>query len=275
LVATRSERRRRWFLRTWAVHDWFAKWRASHRASHPVTSQSLNDNPTRSLSSWSRFAVDSRVPSGVTLEIHRRNTTVTVSVPLTDSYVLIGNTPQCGVRLDDDAIRGIQYGLFWLNGELYGVDLRGNIPDHPEFTVADGWWTDGQSLWLGDFQLHVRGLPGRPAPMVPIDDHSMVTLHVDSPVGAQQWPLTRWLTLIGSAVEHGVLIRDAVIAPRQAALIRTPTSLWLVNLAQDLPPRMMSRKVSWSSLHLAGEWIRCGRTAATLRHLRNRRAGGR
>lgn len=246
MSSTRNERRRRWFLRTWAASGWLNQWRDSVRALTLADPGPADTSPH--ARQWAKFAADNRVPMGVVLQVHRRDTNVTVSLPLTDPYVLIGNSPCCGLRLDDPSLRGMQYGLFWLNGELYGVDLRPNDPNHDDPIPRDGWWTDGQSLRLGDYTLWVRGLPGIPARTSLLDDNSTITLHRTSPTGVQQRPITRWLTLIGCGVEDGVFIPEANIAPRQAALIRTPASLWLVNLAEALPPRITNRPIRWSQL---------------------------
>lgn len=247
LATSRNERRRRWFLRMGATSSWLTQWRASVRALNDKASLPLLQNsPDARL--WAKFATDTRVPSGVMLEVQCRHTGVTVSLPLTDPYLLIGNHPRCGLRLDNGSGRDTEYALFWLNGELYGVDLRMNSPHHEADTHYDGWWTERQSLRLGDHLLRVRGLPGIPARVVPMDDDSTVTLQLNSPEGQQERRLTRWLTLIGCSVENDLILREQPIAPRQAALVRTPTSLWLVNLAEGQPPRITDRNVGWALL---------------------------
>lgn len=248
LATTRNERRRRWFLRTWATAGWLAQWRAAVRDTHAAAPLSAVANRSPRDQQWARFAADSRVPSGVFLEVQRRDTGVTVTLPLTDPYLIIGNSRRCGLRLGDPLLRGEQYAFFWLHGELYGVDLRRNDPHHFVETNFDGWWTDGQSLRLGQHTVRVRGLPGIPARTNLLVDDATASLHLETPTGPHQLPLIRWLTLIGCGVDNGVFINETAIAPRQAALIRTPTSLWLVNLTEALPPQINHRPIEWSLL---------------------------
>lgn len=248
VATTRNERRRRWFLRTWAASGWLAQWRASVWAATVAAPLPAGPGSSPNARLWTKFTTDSRVPSGVTLRVRRRRSGVTVSVPLTDPYFLIGNHPRCQLQLDSGDGSDTQFALFWLHGELYGVDLRMNQPHNEEENRGDGWWTDGQTLRIGEDELQVCGLPGIPSPTMPVDDDSTVTLHLESPAGRQERHLTRWLTLIGCAADNGVVIRERGIAARQAALIRTPTSLWMVNLADGLSPRISNRVVGWSAL---------------------------
>ncbi len=248
VASTRNERRRRWFLRTLIVSEWLSQWRASVWAANAAAPLSRGSGGPPSAQLWAKFAADSRVPSGVILQVRQRGTGVTISLPLTDPYLLIGNHPRCQLRLDGGTGRETQYALFWLHGELYGVDLRRNSPHPPSDERVDGWWTDGQTLRIGEYQLQVQGLPGIPSRMIPVEDDSTVTLHLESPRGRQERHLTRWLTLIGCAADSGVIVREGTIAARQAALIRTPTSLWIVNLADGLSPRIANRPVDWTAL---------------------------
>lgn len=248
MATTRSERRRRWFLRSWALSGWLTDWRAELRAASEALPSKHGAGVDSHARLWQKFAADSRVPSGVTLLVRQRDTGVTITFPLADPYLLIGNHPRCQLQLSGLPDRETQYALFWLQGELYGVDLRMNSPHQTEEPCCDGWWTDGETLRLGEYEIKVRGLPGLPSRTVRIDDDSTITLHLESLVGRQERHLTRWLTLIGCAAESEVMIRDPSIAARQAALIRTPTSLWMINLAEGLPPRMAHRTLEWSAL---------------------------
>lgn len=246
MATTRNERRRRWFLRSWANAGWL-QWQAALRGEReerwlaPVETTPQNRQ-------WARFAADVRAPGGVVLEVRDVRTAITISVPLSDPYLLIGNHPACGLRLDGLPDREIHYGLFWLNGELHAIDLRLNSTHPPQTPRREGWWSEQNHLRLGNYLLRVRGLPGWPSRTFPFEDHSTVTLHLDSPDGRQERPLTRWITLLGSAPDNGIVLREPGMAPRQAALIRTPVSLWLVNLADHLPPRMQHHPTAWTLL---------------------------
>ena len=253
MATTRNERRRRWFLRSWATAGWL-KWQAAlrgERQEHWLTPVQTTPHSQQ----WTRFAADVRVPGGVWLEVRQQRTAVSIRVPLSDPYLLIGNHPACGLRLDGLPSREIQYALFWLNGELHAIDLRQNSAQPPAGPRREGWWSDQNHLRLGDYHLQVRGLPGWPSRTFPFDDHSTVTLHLDSPDGRQERPLTRWITLVGSAADNGIVLREPGIASRQAALIRTPVSLWIVNLADAAPPRINSRNSPWSLLDPHDEFV--------------------
>lgn len=247
MATTRNERRRRWFLRTWAASGWVAKWRAAVWATEEAAPWPIVDASPRSRR-WAKFATHVRVPSGVRLEVRHRHTVVSINVPLTDPYLLIGNHSACGLRLDGLPHGEIQYALCWLNGELYGVDLRLNAAEGTDAELQDGWWSDNDVLRLGEYTLRVRGLPGVPARMLPIDDQAVLSLHLESAEGRQEQNLSRWLTIIGRAPDCGVVIRETGVAPRQAALIRTPVSLWLVNLSEGTPPRIDHHLADWSLL---------------------------
>ncbi len=247
MATTRSERRRRWFLRTQATAGWLTSWRTTVQAAS-IAALTDRHGPSQHARLWTKFAADARVPTGVMLHVRQRGTGVTITVPLSDPYLLIGNHPRCQLQLDGLAEEETHFALFWLHGELYGVDLRINHPRYAEEPRGDGWWSDGQSLRLGDYQLQVRGLPGIPARTVPVDDHSTVMLQLATADKRQEQRLTRWLTLVGCAAQSGVILREPGIAARQTALIRTPTSLWIVNLANGLPPRLGDRPVEWAAL---------------------------
>lgn len=247
MATTRNERRRRWFLRTWAASGWLAKWRAAVWATEEAAPWPTVDLSPRSRR-WGKFATDVRVPGDVRLEVRRRHTAVSVTVPLTDPYLLIGNHPACGLQLDGLPPGEIQYALCWLNGELYGVDLRINSAQGTDVPLQDGWWSDNDVLQLGEHTLQVRGLPGLPARMLPIDDHAVLSLHLESAEARQERHLTRWLTILGRAPDCGVVIRETGVAPRQAALIRTPVSLWLINLSEGTPPRIDHHLMDWTLL---------------------------
>ncbi|HET6426469.1 MAG TPA: FHA domain-containing protein [Planctomycetaceae bacterium] len=246
MATTRNERRRRWFLRTWATAGWLTTWRASVRAAYSGESPVGSDTSPEARS-WAQFAADVRVPSGVVLEIRRRHAAVTITVPLTDPYLLIGNHPACGVRLDG-LPREIQYAFFWVNGELHGVDLGINAKHPDEAVHKEGWWSPQDKLMLGDYELRVRGLPGIPSRTFHFDDHNTITLHTVTGDESQERALTRRLTLVGCAPDNGVVLRGPGIAPRQAALIRTPVSLWIVNLAEGAQPQINGRVIPWSLL---------------------------
>ncbi len=248
MASTRHERRRRWFLRTWAASGWLAKWRAAVWAETTTPSLCFTSDDSPRARQWARFAADVRIPSGVRLEVRDRRTAVKVELPLTDPFLLVGNHPCCGLQLNSLLAKDVVYAFFWLHGELYGVDLRMNSPQTEPGPLQDGWWSSGQSLMLGDYTLCPRGLPGLPARGLPIEDQSTVTLHLDSPQGSQQRHLTRRLTIIGCAPDNGVMIHADSMAPRQAAFIRTPTSLWIVNLARGLPPKLGHQPVAWSPI---------------------------
>lgn len=224
-----------------------AKWRATVWATEEAAPWPSLDTSPRGRQ-WSRFAAHVRVPSSVRLEVRRRHTAISINVPLTDPYLLIGNHPACGLRLDGLPPGEIQYALCWLNGELYGVDLRINAAEGTDAAVQDGWWSEKDALHLDEYTLRVRGLPGLPARTLPIDDQATVSLHLESNEGRQERHLSRWLTLLGRAPDCGVVIRETGVAPRQAALIRTPLSLWLVNLSDGTPPRIDHHLIDWSLL---------------------------
>jgi hypothetical protein len=235
-----GDRRRRWLMRTHLL--------SSAPVIDPPSAASVTSRHslavTRATRLWQQFTRDCQVPPGARLELRSSGSAISITLPLNAPWLIAGTDATCGLRLHGPDVDPAHYVWFWLAGQLYGLDLslNGSAPAVP----YEGWWRDGSAVRIGTHQLVFRAGTAVPVPFKldgPIPD-ILVTAGTDR----RSLRLDRWLTLIGRDRRCEIVLDDPGVADRQAALIRTPRSLWLVNLAEASPPMSGGQPRAWLPL---------------------------
>jgi hypothetical protein len=166
-----------------------------------------------------------------------------VVVPLCDPYTLIGRGPACTVRFDDPALAPVQAAFVWSGGRLFHVDA-GHTNVVPVDRLPRVVWR-----W-GDWTATVVGLPAG-------DDLPRRSVATAEPCPELAWDhggparptrLPQSLTIVGSAASCTVRLSGPGVAPLQAALVRSDTGLWLIDLAGDSSTQINHRPVEFGAL---------------------------
>ncbi len=201
------------------------------------------------------MARDCQVPPGAHLELQTSGSPISITLPLNAPWLIAGTDETCGLRLDGPEVDPAHYVWFWLAGQLYGLDLsmNGTAPAVP----FEGWWRDGSTIRIGTHQIVFRASTAVPDPFAP--ESPIPDILVTAGTDRRSVSLDRWLTLIGRDRRCEIVLDDPGVADRQAALIRTPRSLWLVNLAEASPPTSGGQPRAWLLLDPLDEFM-IGRT---------------
>ena len=198
-------------------------------------------------------------------------------VPLNQPFVLIGRNPSCDIRFDHPGVLPRHLYLQWIDGRLFCCTL--GMPSQK--SPAVGIWIGEEPVTVGPFQLSVidseslpslapESLPSRNSddPQVDFDPlGKSAELASDVPqvqltfTGVEQsdnfWPVDRPLTLIGCGSQCKLRLDHADIPTVLAALYRTPTSLWLINLADEESLRVNEQSTLLQSLDF-GDLVQLG-----------------
>jgi len=135
----------------------------------------------------------------------------------------------------------------------------------PQGPVSTGWWTPDLRLKAGAFRLRVQGVPSAVPDYDPLAVSPDLTAELPqlelkflgSTVPKRPWRITRPLTLIGRSPLCRIRLDHERMLPVQAALVRTPGRLWLVNFGPASQLRVNDDAVSSASLEV-GDLIRLG-----------------
>jgi len=177
-----------------------------------------------------------------------------VSLPLSDLVTFVGSGPECRLRLLDAGLDARHYALFLVGGSIYGIDLHRAQRD-PETSCGE-WWTPKTVVHCGGAQLRPRFM-GRGT----LAGAHELSLELRGQVAGHSFvtPLRTLITLIGSGKWCTVRLCDPGVAPVQAALVRLPHSLVLIDLADNTWTRRHDEPVRWSLLDPTDEF-EIGRT---------------
>lgn len=183
-------------------------------------------------------------------------TTVELNCP----FILIGRDSDCDVRFEHPAILPRHLYLQWIDGRLFCCSLGTPGTHFPPVAT----WIDQTPVAVGPLQLSL--MESDPMPALRSDGPKAISdplakspdLAHDVPQvllsfeGVEQsdndWPVDRPLTLIGSGAHCKLRLDHVGIPTVLAGLFRTPTSLWLINLAGENLLRVNDRPVSLQSL---------------------------
>ncbi len=194
-------------------------------------------------------------------------------VRLDQPFILIGRSPTCDVPFDHPAVLPRHLYLQWIDGRLFCCTL--GMPSQK--SPALGIWIGEEPVLVGPFQLSIIESDDLPSLTTQqTGDNSLmgsdplgksVELANDVPqvqltfAGVEQsdnfWPVDRPLTLIGCGSQCKLRLDHADIPTVLAALYRTPTSLWLINLADDDSLRVNEQATVLQSLDF-GDLVQLG-----------------
>lgn len=156
---------------------------------------------------------------------------------LTRPFAVIGGNPAADIRLDHMQVCRRHAYLQVLGGRLWVIDLsiRGGLQWPHGRPVNCGPLDPGESLGIGPFTIHrsaneaatddgyqdlLRDQPPGPSP----------TLYGLDAGGPTSWGLTQVVNLLGRSLLCRVRLEGSSVSQNHAALVRTPTGLWMVDL---------------------------------------------
>ena len=198
------------------------------------------------------------------------------SLPLERPFVLIGRDRCCDLRIDDPTVLPRQAYVQWIDGRLFVCSL--STPSQKAPAIAT--WLDHTPVNVGPFRLSVTDHESTATPQDRSQHSNGMVARGDadplskSPAlaneipqvqlrfhGVEQtdnlWPVDRQLTLIGGGSQCKLRLEHADIPTVLAGLIRTPTSLWLVNLGGDDSLLVNDRPAAVQSLDI-GDVLQMG-----------------
>ena len=194
-------------------------------------------------------------------------------IPLDQPYLLIGRSPSCNVRFEHPAVLPRHLYLQWIEGRLFCCTL--GMPSQK--SPAMGFWVSEEPVAVGPFQLSLIESEELP-PLVTRHNDDQQSAGFDplgkstefandvpqvqlTFAGVEQddnyWPVDRPLTLIGCGSQCKLRLDHADIPTVLAALYRTPTSLWLINLSDEDSLRVNQQSTSLHSLDF-GDLVQLG-----------------
>jgi hypothetical protein len=174
-------------------------------------------------------------------------------------FAVVGPDARSPVRLGPESAASYRFYFQALQGRVLSVELP--VQDSPTSRSAAlraGWVDPEQPIQVGSLLLdvHTHALAGVPAaPRNPLHDRvtdprwiTPVVLEVVVPGAEQRWNVNRVLTLVGSATECRVRLRDPNVSRFHCALVGTPDGMWIVDLWSRTGTWLNGERVDWSSV---------------------------
>lgn len=183
-----------------------------------------------------------------------------LSLAVGDLVTFLGSGPECRWRFIDAGLDRRHYVLFALDGALYGIDLS-QARRRSETAVGE-WWHPGTVVRAGALTMRPQSMLGRSSKAL-YRDALPLRLHWNAAGHGHSCALQSRITLIGGSPWSTIRLHDPGVAPLQAALVRRPHSLVLIDLADNTWTRRRGQPVAWSLLD-PGDEFEVGRTAFQL-----------
>lgn len=170
-------------------------------------------------------------------------------------FLVVGRSPDADLRIDSDQVSTRHCYLQVIGGRLVSIDLDGQggvlIDGTPQ---RFGWVTSATRLQIGPAVFRVQGEEeggeGRLHPLSTLYARTLPTavLEIDGVVGQTYgWRMGRALALIGRSTACQVRLMNPSISNFHAALVRTPSGVWIVDL------------LSREGLEVDGTYVRAAR----------------
>ncbi|WP_193378503.1 FHA domain-containing protein, partial [Singulisphaera acidiphila] len=170
-------------------------------------------------------------------------------------FLVVGRSPDADLRIDSDQVSARHCYLQVIGGRLVSIDLDGQggvlIDGTPQ---RFGWVTPVTQLQIGPavFRVQGEGEGGEPRlhPLSTLYARTLPTtaLEIDGVVGQTYgWRMSRALALIGRSTACQVRLMNPSISNFHAALVRTPSGVWIVDL------------LSREGLEVDGAYVRAAR----------------
>lgn len=206
---------------------------------------------------------------------------------LNQPFAVVGRSPDSDVVLDHEHVSWRHCYLQRLGSYLVCIDLNSQNGVALEGVVQRiGWVGPGQSLHVGPVALRFRGPalgggletaggPGGSTPVPPLSAQYArnlppAALEIEGGGGNRYgWRMSRALALIGRSPDCQVRLLDDRISKFHAALVRTPSGLWVVDLLSRGGLKVGGARVRAARLEEGGG---CRLGPFTLRYYRETRA---
>lgn len=157
---------------------------------------------------------------------------------LTGPHAIIGRASRADVVVDDPEVSQRHAYLQVIAGRLFCIDLNSRTGVRwGDDRRPLGWIEPGQGIGIGPVRLRFEGVaPGEGGPWPisrasasPTLPDARIEFHGPGPV-LKPWQVSRALVLVGSSATCRVRFEGREIAGIHAALLRTPSGVWVVDL---------------------------------------------
>jgi pSer/pThr/pTyr-binding forkhead associated (FHA) protein len=199
-------------------------------------------------------------------------------------FVLIGRDPRSDLILDDAQISRRHTFLQAVAGRILVVDLHSRTKilwEGEETPRSQGWLDQDRYIQVGPYRIRRTGcnaIQDQPAelpdPSSPLDEEpngagSVPRAALELPIrmgeGASLWPLSGRVVLVGRAAGCELVLTDDSVSRFHAALVQTPSGVWVVDLLAREGVHVNGERVRWAWLS-DGDSFRMGSFTFILRY---------
>jgi pSer/pThr/pTyr-binding forkhead associated (FHA) protein len=199
-------------------------------------------------------------------------------------FVLVGRHPRADLFLDDRRVSRRHVFLQAVSGRILATDLESRSKvfwNGEETPRTQGWLELEDSIRVGPFRIrqHDGDVMAGPLGELPAatprrDQERSDSASVPGPAlelpmrvgdGPARWPVEGHLALVGRAETCQLVLTDDSISQFHAALLPTPSGLWVVNLLAREGVNVNGERVRWAWL-ADGDALRIGRFTFVLRY---------
>ena len=199
-------------------------------------------------------------------------------------FVLIGGHPRSDLILENDQISRRHAFLQAVAGRILVVDHHSRTKvywEGEEAPRAQGWLIPGRFIQVGPYRIRWAGcshnqdpIAEQPDPTSAVDPERIgagvvprasLELPFRMGVGPSLWPLEQEVVLVGRAEECQFVLSDDSVSRLHAALVSTPSGVWIVDLLARDGVHVNGERVRWAWLG-EGDSFRIGTFTFILRY---------
>ncbi len=179
------------------------------------------------------------------LHLQKRWSGERLQLPLEDPCLVVGAGADCQLRLIDRRLAPRHAALLWVSGDLVAIDLQwdrwGSVPLVRPLQSGDRLrWGSWEATLMGQVRQRARVI------RTPVDVQAELTWSSEGK--RRPTPVPRGLSLVGSSTACSIRLLNAAVAPAHAAIVRTPHSLWVVDLLGAGSTRVNGRPIEFAPL---------------------------
>jgi pSer/pThr/pTyr-binding forkhead associated (FHA) protein len=199
-------------------------------------------------------------------------------------FVLVGRDPRSDLFLNDGEVSQRHALLFAIAGRVFVTDLKSRAKIYWEGEEAPrsrGWFDPNQFIQVGPYRIRWTGFDpsehqhdAQPDPFLPLDTECVdagplpraaLELPIRVGDGSSLWPMEGRLALVGRFGDCQLVLSDDSISTFHAALVQTPSGVWVVDLMTREGVYVNGVPVRWAWLG-DGDALRLGRFTFILRY---------
>ena len=199
-------------------------------------------------------------------------------------FVLIGRHPRSDLILDDAQISRRHTFLQAAGGRILVVDLHSRTKvcwEGEEAPRAQGWFDPSRFIQIGPYRIRRAGggpeqdqiaeqtdtSPSLAGDRMAVDLVSKASLELPfrMGVGPSLWPLDEQVVLVGRSEACQFVLSDESVSRFHAALVSTPTGVWVVDLLAREGVYVNGERIRWAWL-AEGDSFRMGSFTFILRY---------